>query len=376
MYDELMTLMNKSFEFEDNEEKGFLSLLPKLYKPVYDPCAQNYVVRTADGKLKAAVGAYDQTVSVCGTELKSRGIGNVCVIHEARHDGYMKLLMDMAIDDMIRDGIDFSALGGRRMRYRYFSFDVASAEYRFGFDKADLDHFFGRTEPTKFTFTEITSPDAPELDEMYALFKSQPFYSQRGDRVGFYDTLKTWRERIFIARDSETGRFAGYHSGHGCIFELTLVDEDDADDYLRCYMKSQGFNSIEVKLAYYRKKLAERFICYASGSELGNSENYTILNFKNVIAAFLKLAGTQAKLSDGAVKLLIHGRAGDENLYIEVKDGEVIVEITEKTPEYELSHFDAINTLFAAVSVSREKLPAVVQSWLPLPLYTQHVDAV
>lgn len=375
MYDEYMALINAAFEFK-NDESGFLGLLPRLYKHEYDPCAQNYVVRDTKGRLKAAVGAYDGTAVVCGATLKTRGIGNVCVIHDARREGYMKLLMDMAIGDMVHDGVDFSALGGRRMRYRYFSFDVAAAEYRFRLDKPDLEHYFGPTDFSRFAFNEITSPDAPELDEMYSLFKSQPLYSLRGGRVSFYDTLRTWRERVFAARDAETGRFAGYSVGQNNICELMLTDEGYLDDYMRCYMKSQQLDSLYVTLPYYRKRFATRLTDYAAEVIFGNSEQFTILNFKNVIAAFLRLAGTEAILADGAVTMLIHGRAGDENLEIEVKGGEIAVEPTKKAPDYEFTHVEAIDALFAAVSVRREKLPAAVRSWLPLPLFSYHVDGV
>ena len=361
MFSEYMELINESFEFK-NDESGFIGLLPKLYKPEYDPCAQNYVVRDTDGELKAAVGAYDGVASVCGVTLKSRGIGNVAVIHDARKSGYMKLLMNMSVEDMIADGIDFSALGGRRMRYRYFTYDLASAEYRFKFDKNDLRHYFsaagnGGDDTARFNFTK-------------------PFHNLRGDNALFFYTLKSWRDRIFAATEAATGRFIGYSVGHGGINELMLADENDIDEYILSYMKAQEMDSLRISLPYYRKRLAARLSDYAAETVLANSDNYTILNFKNTITAFLRLAGTEMALADGSVTMLIHGRAGDENLEIAVNDGNVTVEITEKTPEYELSHFDAVGMLFAAVSVKRNTLPAAVQSWLPLPLYTYHADMV
>lgn len=375
MYAELMSLLNRSFEFEDNEN-GFLTLLPKLYKQEYNPSAQNYVVRTTDGRLKAAVGAYDLDQYVAGTTLKARGIGNVCVIHEARQEGYMKLLMDMAINEMIADGVDLSALGGRRMRYRYFSFDSAGPQYRFNLEANDLRHFFGDDHGQKFEYFEITSPDAKELAEMKALYEAQPFSSGRGGQSQLFDVLKTWRERVFAARDKSTGRFVGYSVGHMNISELMLADEGDLDEYLHGYMKSQEAGGLHIALPYYRKKFAARLLDYASDAGFSNSERYTILNYKNVITAFLRLAAAESELADGRVTLLIHGRAGDEKLELAVSGGVPYVETTSKEPDFELSHFDAINVLFAATSVKREMLPTVVRSWLPLPLYTYHADVV
>ncbi|MGI6202555.1 MAG: GNAT family N-acetyltransferase [Eubacteriales bacterium] len=375
IYDELMTLLNRSFEFEDGE-KGFLGLLPKLYKPEYNPGYYNYVLRTGDGKLKAAVGAYDLDQHVAGMTLRNRGIGNVGVIHEARGEGYMKLLMDMSIDEMIADGVDLSALGGRRMRYRYFSFDSAGPAYRFSIEPGDLRHFFGEEHGGRFEFTEITSAEAELLPEMKKVYEAQPFSSDRGDIRRFFDTLITWRQRVFAAREKETGRFVGYSIGHDSISELMLADEADLDVYIHDYMKHHSLGRLNVSVPYYRKRLATRLTEYAADTSLGNTERYTILNYKNVITAYMRLAATETELADGRVTLLIHGRARDEKLELAVSGGVPYVEETTKEPDFEISHFDAINVLFSAVSPLREKLPAAPRSWLPLPLFTYHADAV
>ena len=90
----------------------------------------------------------------------------------------------------------------------------------------------------------------------------------------------------------------------------------------------------------------------------------------------MRLAATDTELADGRVTLLIHGRARDEKLELAVSGGVPYVEETTKEPDFEISHFDAINVLFSAVSPLREKLPAAPRSWLPLPLFTYHADAV
>ena len=79
MYDDYMDFINYVFGFNGNEQ-DFKKLLPKLYNPECDPCYNNYVV-TENGKLKAAIGAFDSEVTVGGEVLKCRGIGNVAVHH-------------------------------------------------------------------------------------------------------------------------------------------------------------------------------------------------------------------------------------------------------------------------------------------------------
>ena len=122
-YADYMNCINLVFGFTTPEQK-FEGLLPKLYREDRRPQDSNYVV-TEDGKLVAAVGAYDHEITVCGIKIPCRGIGNVAVDPETRGKGYMKATMNAALEDMIKEGIALSTLGGRRQRYQYFSYDKA-----------------------------------------------------------------------------------------------------------------------------------------------------------------------------------------------------------------------------------------------------------
>ena len=121
MFDDYLDFINYVFGF-NGDSSDFKKLLPKLYKYEYEPAVNSFVA-LEDGKFRAAVGAFDHDMSVCGTRIKTRGIGNVAVHPYFRGCGYMKKLMNMALDDMIEEGIDLSVLGGRRQRYHYFSYD-------------------------------------------------------------------------------------------------------------------------------------------------------------------------------------------------------------------------------------------------------------
>ena len=94
MFDDYMDFINYVFGFNGNSS-DFKKLLPKLYKYDYKPAFSSYVT-VDNGKLKAAVGAFDHDISVCGRYIKTRGIGNVAVHPYARGCGYMKKLMNMA----------------------------------------------------------------------------------------------------------------------------------------------------------------------------------------------------------------------------------------------------------------------------------------
>ena len=110
-YDELLDFLNMVFGF-NGQENDFLKLLPKLYREQYEPWKSNYIAKDENGRMVCAVGAYDEEYSVAGETIRFRGVGNVAAHPRAKGKGYMRAAMDAAMADMVKDGVDFSALGG------------------------------------------------------------------------------------------------------------------------------------------------------------------------------------------------------------------------------------------------------------------------
>ena len=151
-FQELMDFLNLVFICGE-PGKDMQALLPKLYDPKYSVCEDNYLV-TENGKIKAAVGVYDHRLNVCGLNLYCRGIGNVAVHPCSRGKGYMTNLMEQAVEDMIRDGVDFSWLGGQRQRYNYFSYDHGGISFIYNVNQTNMRHHFGE-EKNSMTMEEI-----------------------------------------------------------------------------------------------------------------------------------------------------------------------------------------------------------------------------
>ena len=59
-----------------------------------------------------------------------------------------------------------------------------------------------------------------------------------------------------------------------------------------------------------------------------------------------------------------------------MKEGVPSVTDTDRDPDLELGHLEAMNLLFAIYSVPREKLPDHARLWLPLPLSIYPADTV
>ena len=367
MYDDLMDFMNYVFGF-NGSEKDFKKLLPKLYKPEYDPCYSNYVV-TENGKLKAAIGAFDSDLSVDGEILKSRGIGNVAVHPYSRSKGYMKDCMHLALRDMIEDGVDFSILGGQRQRYQHFGFEHAGQEISMGVDRGNLRRAFENVPLTPLEFRDVNADDAELLDRIHALHAAKPVHTIR-PRAAFYDIARSWRSSLTaILKD---GDFRGYFIGG--LGELTLADHADTVDVVRNYVAQRG--DVHLSFPVWEDDLLARITQFGGGISLDHCEMFNILNYPHVIGALLRFQAKREELGDGALSLFIHGFSGDVRVRIAVQNNEVTLEEVTGDCDLELGHLEAISFLCGLWSPYRLALTPAVRSWFPLPLFVDGADHV
>ncbi len=375
-YDDLMSLIDLTFGFQTPETQ-FLGLLPKCYKPAYRPQDSNYVVIT-DGKPVAAVGAYDHEVIIAGYRIPCRGIGNVAVHPEHRGLGYMKLTMETALDDMVKDGIALSTLGGRRQRYQYFSYDKCGICHNFSIRADNIRHTYG-TLDAPLSARAVTDAADPVLDEIKALSDVGLFAPVR-TREKFLDIAVNWHATLYAVSDPADGRFVGYAivEPDDLITEVRVSKSADFMPLLRTLFATLGQGRMTLRLPDHETEALAAIAPIAEGMTTGCSMSYTVLNYALILQATLDLKATYARLADGHMTLLIHGRAGDECLAVTVKDNHPIVEVLPlgAKQDVEWSHLDAMNILFAPFSPLRHACGELPQGWLPLPIWMYRADEV
>ena len=114
----------------------------------------------------------------------------------------------------------------------------------------------------------------------------------------------------------------------------------------------------------------------AEGMTRGANEMFSVFCYRRVLEAFLKLKASYEELPDGCITVLIHGRAGEEQLKIAVKERYVTVEETMDEPLVELSHLEAIRFFFGVDCVERERQPYYVRCLFPVPIWVYPADGV
>lgn len=375
-YEEYMAVINEAFGFVNGHPREFTHLLPKLYRAGRRPQDENYVV-TEDGKCVAAIGAYSHEIEVCGTRLKCRGIGNVAVLKEYRSKGYMKDCMNMAMRDMVKDGIALSALGGRRQRYRYFSFDRAGTSYNFWINSENIRHTFGADYDPKMQVVQVGPDDKALLDSIRTLCAQGPFVPVRRDE-DFHDVVSSWFGCLYAGiRD---GRFVGYcvKEPETSITEIKVVDKNEFTDFIIAFLQQIGNGSVGLALPEHQRDYIDAVALLAEGYNVNSAMTFSVLDYKAVSDAFFRLRTTYSVPADGELTMLIHGFAKDEKLTFSVKDGVPTVTdaAEEAVPALELSHIEATSLLFAPVDTHRLDLPVFARDWFPLPLWMYRADEV
>jgi len=372
MFDEYMDFINYVFGFNGNTN-DFKKLLPKLYKYEYEPAVSSYVA-VENNKIKAAVGAFDHDVSVCGKYIKTRGIGNVAVHPYTRGKGYMKKLMNMALDDMVSDGVDMSVLGGRRQRYNYFSYDKLGQAVSLSFNDDNIRHTFGNNRTHSISFKIVNADDREALEMIKKLAESQNFYAIR-DIGKYFEILSSWKQKAAVAFDN--GNFVGY-----CVFkgndvnELLVTDKTIVAEFVCALYDFLGGSSMLLKLPAFLPEYINSLIGICEYYDVGPSKSFSVFNYKNVIQAFMLLKNTYTDLPNGSIVLDILGKAKREKICIDVSDGSIIVSETNAEADLKLSHLEAMNLLFAPVCIARDSLPWYAKIWFPLPIYLYSSDAV
>ncbi|MDR2525440.1 MAG: GNAT family N-acetyltransferase [Oscillospiraceae bacterium] len=379
-YSELMALLNDVFFSGDAQpQRGFLSLLPKLYKPEYAPCGSNYIVKE-DGVIKAAVGLYIYDYDVAGYPLRMGGIGNVAVAKDCRRKGYMKLTMDAAMRAMREAGCHFGALGGQRQRYNYWGFEKGGWLLHGSVNRTNLRHAYAETE-TALTVVPLAPGDMVALRTLLAAHEGELMHAKHA-RGAFFDVLCSWECTPRLVRDDH-GIAAAFNLNRerNGISDLRLLRPDCFGEVMQAIFASLPKDVTELlfDVAPWDAALANCLESCGESCGVGCSGHFTVLNWQMVLQALFSAQAQRKALPAGDICVKICGAEGDEALHIKVRGGVPSITSAEAAPELALEHLEAVRFFTAPYNWRREALPeafAFLQSCLPLPLHWREYDHV
>ena len=371
----LIAFLDEVFFADDEDGTNFLELLPKIYKDQYRPACNNFVVQEPGGAFRAAVGNFDNDMTVGGVDLKTCCIGNVAVGKDFRSKGYMIELMNASVEDMKSRGVALSYLGGQRQRYGYFGYDNAGIRYYFGFSRRSFKHALGGI-PGGLTMEPLSPEDKEAIRLIDEIYTKAPVFSRRPPEA-YYDILCSWHDSPYLLR--EEGQTVGYavlNPDRDYVSEFGLTDAALLPRLVAALLENSEKDSVGFPVAPYETEKLAFFTKNASWMSVDHCESVLVLDHKTVLTAYLRAAASYQTLCDGAMTVLIHGRAGDESLKLAVKDNEVSVEVYDGEPQYELDCLAAVRAFFSNYPADRAPFPPAVRQWLPLPLFFSSRDTM
>ena len=370
----LIEFLDEVFFSDEDDDRDFLSLLPKIYKDKYRPAYNNFVVQDENGEFRSAVGNFYNDMLIGGEHVKTCCIGNVAVGREYRRMGYMKELMKMSVEDMKQNGTDMAYLGGQRQRYGYFGFESAGVVYNFTYSIRALKHTLGDRK-SGLTLEKLDPNDAETMKKIDALYGRLPVKSVR-PAENYFDVLSSWRVTPYVLK--ENGSFVGYLTSRNLdyIQELDVISPEYLSKAVLCIFENTENEDVSFPTAPFETDKIKFFSENCEGVRICGCESVLVYHFEKVLRAFMKAKASCQKLCSGELTVLIHGVNGDEKLKISVENNIPSVEKFDGEAELELGHHAATRAFFSNYPSDRSAFPPEAQQWLPLPSFLSGSDTM
>lgn len=342
----------------------FPKVLPKLYDD-HSNCAKYHHLIKEGHRIKAMVGSFPLGMKVLNHELKVYGIGTVSVHRYSRGTGYMKLLMDNAVEEIQSLDCDMAVLGGQRQRYEYWGFTPAGITVNMTFNQANVKHTKVDTH-IPYVFEKYDEKNAVDLDEACRLHNTQPVHGIR-EKENFIEIAGTWENQVIFIYEQQ--KFIGYmcaSSNLENISEIVLKHPADIDKIIVAFMKHYALGSLSVGMYLHKTVEFNKLRQLCEHFSINSNTNILIVNYPKVIKAFMDLKNSYDPLKEGTLVLQIEEKGCCK---IEVKDGAVAVEWTDEPHDISLTHFEAAARLFSHAGLITDSLEnPLVKSWFPLPM--------
>ncbi len=367
--EEIIELGN--YVFSENEAKhDFKEVLPKIYSDKYNTAEHHYLVKE-NGEINAMVLALPSKMKVGDTVLNICGIGTVSVHPYSRGCGYMKQLMNIALEDMKNDGYHFSVLGGQRQRYEYFGYEPCGMQVEFIVTATNVKHAYKELDCSNISIEQITALDELLIEKAYNLHKLQKLAGVRSS-AEFFDIVSSWKSKMHVIKCD--GDFCGYIVSNGnSITELVLCDLNKLAFVIKAFVTKENLEEVNIIVSLFEQ---QKLVCLSKICEcyrITTNHSFLIFDYKATIKAFMELKSSYADMIDGEVIIKI----ADETLLVSVHSKKISVENCTEEPDVEFSKLDAMLHIFSPAGGFLQdtiNLPEPLKSWFPLPLFVFPVD--
>ncbi|MGN0771464.1 MAG: GNAT family N-acetyltransferase [Christensenellales bacterium] len=353
-YRQTVKLLNKVFK------QKFEKTLPKIYGD--NDSRDSHIIAVENDVIVGALADIKMNLSCYENNIYAAGIGMVATRPGYRGKGVMKSLLDKAIEQDKKDGVQVMFLSGYLRRYDRFGFYPSGVENVYTL-RADKDYipFAGQ-----YDFEEL-SADNKNIELLQAQYNKLQI---RWERNKFYDTLTTWKSKPYVVK--KQGHVLGYlvKNRYGSDISEIVVEPNEIVGVLTAWIKKRKVENIKVSISPYNGQANKELIKHSESYCQNNAENWLILDFVGVIKALLSAKIKQEKVLPGQAVVSIDG----ENIFIGTDSQCVSVERSDKKADVELSREQATRLFFGVKTNVCDN--QWLNSILPLPLCVPAIDRV
>ncbi len=344
---------------------------PKLYA-VRNSATEHLVIRDEDG-IQGFLGVFPAEMDICGRKIKVDGFGTMGVMKSARGKGYMKDLMDTAVNTS-KERADIAFLGGRRQRYEYFGFTPSGITPSFSFNRDNAKHCLKDADTSIYTFDEAkTAEEAKFFAELYNRRPARVIRTEES----FLTTLKSCRSVAISIR--KNGKLFGYAAVNGegrSINEIEVLNIEELPAVLSSYINAYDFRGVSIGGVFlFEKEKLKVLDSVCEGMTLPCCESFLIHDYVKLLDALFALKATYTKLYPCKAVLNIEGYC---KVAIETQEDSFKVYETDAPADANLKPMEATRVLFgnsACIGI-RDDLPQGLKANLPLPLFYSRPDFV
>ena len=344
----------------------FAALLPKVYAPGRLTEKLQYLAVDENDSVRGLVAALPTALTVGDTTIQTAYIGTVSTHPEARRQGHMVELMNRQLAELKADGCELVMLGGQRQRYQNFGFVTGGERYLYEISRSCIRHCFEKLEISDCTFEELRSGSEGE-QWADALMRRQLCWYDRSD-AGYAVTCRSFRASAWLIRVN--GALCGTlvaAADRLRIDELFLTDESLLPKVLKAWQLRHDGRELRLVQPAWMAQRVRWLNSWAEGVHYTWNNNVSILNFRPVLQAFLRLKSTYGRLTDGQVSFCVDG----ESFTVRVSNGVPSVEEGVEAP-VTLTHLEACRLFLSPFD--RPDTVQVPSDWFPLPVYCGVAD--
>ena len=328
----------------------FKKKLPKVYGDNAKDAAANHYIIKKDGRIKAALSNRTISVDICGDILKYGLIGNVSVHPYCRGEGYMTELMNHAIEKASKDGIDLIVLTGQRQR-------PAGTSIKYTITDINIRHALKNTDCRNISFLPLENASDNEIDEIIKLYQNRPAHAIR-EKDEYINIMSSWEEKTNLIFTD--GELVGYI--YGALDEIVLKNEELLYPIIKAYFNISNQNKVDISVHPFEKRRAELLAEICETSYVTPIALVKVLNWENVLKAFLKLKAKISPLDDTQEIIKIE----NDILKISINSGIITVEKSKKEiPRLHLKEKEAMNLFFGLNGLIIPQAEATSLSALP-----------